>query len=133
MRNRRVAVYCIAEIISADPLHYRYFKIGVAGDPRTRLSTFQTGNPHRLSILLVHWYRSLADARAVERSAHSYLKTQAVRGEWFKFGDICPFEALSVAECGLSYHGEPNVYTDHVAPQYYPILLQSPYQGWGLQ
>jgi hypothetical protein len=59
----------------------RRHKIGVATDPKSRLSTLQTGSPDELRI--VHLFETDA-AYEVESRAHSYLKDQRIRGEWFE-------------------------------------------------
>lgn len=107
-----VAVYCIAEIEDdVRPLDFSRFKIGVASNPCKRLSSLQTGNPRRLALIIVDWYRSRLDASIVERRAHEYLIKHGCRGEWFD-GSGCPFEAMAVAGSVTSYIPSSDAYYD---------------------
>ncbi len=62
-------------------------KIGVAGDARRRLATFQTAHWGRLKL-----YASIRtrDARGLEAAAHRHLAPLRLKGEWF---DISVAEA----------------------------------------
>lgn len=66
-------------------------KIGVTNNPSSRLSTMQTGNSNRLT--LVHLIPG--DARLAER-IHNVCSRHRIHGEWFK-----P-EALDVAKAWLA-------------------------------
>ncbi len=54
-------------------------KIGVAEDPRTRLSALQTGNSQRLVLLA-----EMPGDERYERVLHRTFAPQRIRGEWFK-------------------------------------------------
>ena len=54
-------------------------KFGVARDPRSRLSTLQTGSPVELKLLA-----SAPVHESNEKLIHRYLRGQRERGEWFR-------------------------------------------------
>ena len=58
-------------------------KIGVAGDARRRLATFQTAHWGRLKL-----YANIRtrDARGLEAAAHRHLAPLRLKGEWFDIG-----------------------------------------------
>ena len=64
-----------------------FYKIGMSLDPRIRLQTLQTGNPHILSI---RHTRAVSDMRLAETSLHDRFASQRVTNvhatEWFDFG-----------------------------------------------
>lgn len=64
-------------------------KIGIANDPESRRSLFQTGN-HALLKVAAAAPVSRKEAGIVERYAHWLLRDQRVRGEWF---NVSPDEA----------------------------------------
>lgn len=125
-RNKQIAVYCIAEIVCEKPLEFDLFKIGVASDPRKRLASLQTGNPRRLALIIVDWFRTRGDALFVERRAHDHIKEHARVGEWFAFNGGeggCPFEAMAIAASPLRYGPASDLYYDYDSDQY---LLKQP-------
>ena len=61
-----------------------YVKIGIAFNPKKRLTELQTSNP--FSLILLRAFKVM-DARAIERSLHSHYAASCVRGEWFKLSD----------------------------------------------
>ncbi len=77
-------------LIQAD----KYHKIGIAGDPQSRLAQLQTGNPYQLKIVSCYGFQ---DALIVEKSLHQAYSKFNVRNEWFllhddlisKFDDVC--------------------------------------------
>lgn len=87
----------------------KFYKIGIANDPRSRLAQLQTGNPYELTIDSCFGFEN---AEIVERSLHQAFSGQNVRNEWFlltpelisKFDSICrllggkpePFEECPV-------------------------------------
>ena len=79
-----------------------YLKIGIANNPRKRLRTLQTGNPHKLKIL--NKYYCIRNANEIEKKVHYLLKPYHVRGEWFK----CTFNDADTAikECIQRYGAE---------------------------
>ncbi len=60
-----------------------HLKIGKAFDPEDRLSQFQTGTPHQLTILHTHSCEDDEEAPALETMVHRILAEHRVRGEWF--------------------------------------------------
>ncbi|UPT89574.1 GIY-YIG nuclease family protein [Bradyrhizobium barranii subsp. apii] len=60
-----------------------FLKIGKAFDPEGRLSQFQTGTPHQLTIVHTHCCEDDAEAPALEPMVHRILAEHRVRGEWF--------------------------------------------------
>jgi hypothetical protein len=56
-----------------------YIKIGRTNNPKKRLSDLQSGNPNKLSYLIL-----LKGKGYLEKSIHEDLKSYRVRGEWFK-------------------------------------------------
>jgi hypothetical protein len=87
--NPRDAIRCWREELHHPPL-FVYFiqddrgpvKIGRAGDPLTRLSELQCGNPFKLTLRAV----ILAFTEDVEQRIHDMWRTAHVRGEWFGGG-----------------------------------------------
>ncbi|MFF3085608.1 GIY-YIG nuclease family protein [Streptomyces nojiriensis] len=67
-------------------------KIGIASDPKRRLSEIQTGNPARLVIFAVFH----GNAR-IERALHKRFATRRLSGEWFDFIGIDPVQAVTAA------------------------------------
>ena len=61
-----------------------FYKIGVSSNTRTRLSSIQCGNPHR--VYERHYiFSSDRDARPTEKQLHLDFRDRHVRGEWFQF------------------------------------------------
>ena len=58
-----------------------FYKIGVAGSPKKRLTECQTGNPFEIKLLSSF---PTDDPYGVERHIHGLLVSLHVRGEWFK-------------------------------------------------
>lgn len=58
------------------------FKIGIAKNIRSRLSSLQTSNPNRLSLCSVYKPKQ-ATAFYVEQQLHNYFKGYRLSGEWF--------------------------------------------------
>lgn len=81
-------VYCIV-----NPAWPEWVKIGRALDPYDRLSSYQTGSPHR-DYRLIH-YVYFADRYSAERTAHDSLDGLSERhvGEWFM---VEPEKAVTV-------------------------------------
>ncbi|MEU6755547.1 GIY-YIG nuclease family protein [Streptomyces sp. NPDC046685] len=67
-------------------------KIGIASDPKRRLSEIQTGNPARLVIFAVFH----GNART-ERALHKRFATRRLSGEWFDFVGLDPVQAVTAA------------------------------------
>lgn len=134
-RYQPVAVYCIAEIISSNPLRFDHFKIGVSSNLRSRLSSLQTGNPRPLAVIIADWFRGVGDARLVERRAHEYLAAESAVGEWFSYRDGdggCPFEAMAIAASCLPYVPASDSYYTHDESSFNPVLLATPQRYPGL-
>jgi hypothetical protein len=70
------------------------YKIGIAGDVRSRIANLQTGNPYKLELADCY---SFSSADAVERVLHMKFEGVRMEGEWFRlsgaqlhdFGVIC--------------------------------------------
>jgi len=58
-------------------------KIGIAADPKGRVSQLGTGNPDVVG-RPAYMSAPLLDARSVELQAHTALAAYRVRGEWFR-------------------------------------------------
>lgn len=67
-------------------------KIGIASDPKRRLSQIQTGNPEKLVILAVFH----GNART-ERELHKRFAARRKSGEWFDFTGMDPVQAVTAA------------------------------------
>lgn len=80
-----------------------FVKVGIAKDPEARVSTMQTGNPHKMRVA---WSLILDDRRmamGVERFAHQFLATFRRNGEWFA---CAPETARAAVDRGLqAYFG----------------------------
>lgn len=59
------------------------FKLGMAGDPFKRLSSIQTGNPYKLSIICKICVQNKNAAALIERLGHKELSKYEGVGEWF--------------------------------------------------
>lgn len=64
-----------------------YYKIGFAFNPNSRLSSLQTGSPHKLNLVLSHWTPDRTYAKMTEEGLHRVFKKWHVDLEWFKFPD----------------------------------------------
>jgi hypothetical protein len=61
-----------------------FYKIGIAVDPKARITLLQTGNPRKLTLL--HYWQS-DNPRKEEAKIHKRLRRFRVSGEWFKLPD----------------------------------------------
>ena len=97
------SVYVIAS--EAGPL-----KVGIAGNPRRRLSTLRTASAVRLG--MVYSAKISGDAKAVERRAHELLTSGRLSGEWFDVPQNQAVAAIALAAtelgCGLEPEGAAN-------------------------
>ena len=59
-----------------------YVKIGYGGDPESRLSQLQVGNPNELRIMAC-----FSGGQQEEEILHSFWREVRVRGEWFEICD----------------------------------------------
>lgn len=59
------------------------FQLGVAGDPAKRLSSIQTGNPYKLSVICKICVQNKNAAALVERLGHKELSKYEGASEWF--------------------------------------------------
>ncbi len=59
------------------------FKLGMAVDPFKRLSSIQTGNPYKLSIICKICVQNKNAAALIERLGHKELSKYEGIGEWF--------------------------------------------------
>jgi len=57
-----------------------YHKIGIAENPEKRLTTLQSGSPHKLELVTTI---STKNAEDLERELHMLFKEQKFSGEWF--------------------------------------------------
>jgi len=60
-----------------------FYKVGIAANVRSRLSTIQTSNPHKVTLERVNNYPCRAYAVMAERLAHQLLAPHRRSGEWF--------------------------------------------------
>lgn len=67
-----------------------YTKIGYAQDVDKRMLALQTGNPHKLELLLKLPFATEAEARETEVFLHKSLRPFSASGEWFKIDNIRP-------------------------------------------
>jgi hypothetical protein len=75
----------------------RFVKIGIAREPESRLSSLQTGCPHKLIILALF---NIPNAK-VERKLHACLSPYRIQGEWFELtGEV----SATIKELYLSYY-----------------------------
>ncbi|MFC5646796.1 GIY-YIG nuclease family protein [Kitasatospora cinereorecta] len=85
LRSRPAFTYVVG--VEGSPL----VKIGIAADPKKRLSGLQTAQPLLLSLLLVQ-------QGDYERALHRRFSACRVRGEWFDLTDLGdPVEVVRVA------------------------------------
>jgi hypothetical protein len=56
-------------------------KIGIAGNPHSRLKELQTGNPRKLSVLKMFEHE---DAQRLEVAFHHLMDSGRQQGEWFR-------------------------------------------------
>ena len=73
-------------------------KVGLATDPRTRLSALQTACPFEL-VLHACVAVPFAEARAVESRAHNLLAATRARNEWF---ETTPAEAVTAIHAAVA-------------------------------
>jgi hypothetical protein len=94
---------CIPGLIYLVKCH-EYYKIGLTGDIKSRVSQIQTGNPYPVE-LIDHF--SSFTARKDEDFLHRLFDNVRVRGEWFEIPSIYierkeiwfkPFESISVKQ-----------------------------------
>lgn len=88
-----VFLYCIG------PRDGGVVKIGIAQEPKKRLSQLQTGHPSKLSLFWKKKFVSRRDAFSAEKFVHGELSNKRVGGEWFSVSDR---EALEIAELATS-------------------------------
>jgi len=60
------------------------YKVGISGDPITRLKQLQTGNHNRLSLMLQQPFKTKAEAQRMEAKIHAKIRAYNSAGEWFK-------------------------------------------------
>ena len=87
---------------------HRHIKIGFSKDVKSRITSIQTGCPHR--VRLIKSWRS-PYARFIEKLAHTIFAKWRVAGEWF---DLPPKVATSAID--LLVLAQP-AYADHSFPQ----------------
>lgn len=92
-----------------------YYKIGIATDPKRRLSGMQTGTPHKLTLESVI---ETDDAKSVESELHSINSMRHYRGEWFQL----PLNMTNSLK-GLDYIDSDNIeavrkYRDYEQPDW---------------
>jgi len=75
------------------------YKIGVADDPKKRLSTLGSGTPNRLRLETVI---ESSDAKAVESELHNHFYERNKTGEWFELltNDLNSLRGLKRIEPG---------------------------------
>lgn len=69
------------------------YKVGIARDPKKRLEMLQIGSHQTLLIHAIRRCGSREEAVAVEAAAHTALKSERLRGEWF----ACSLESAQSA------------------------------------
>lgn len=67
---------------------HEFYKIGIGGNPKKRLSQLQVGNPYKIELVAFSTV-SLLRAERFEGFFHDLLSDNdlRVRGEWFKLSD----------------------------------------------
>lgn len=70
-------------------------KVGIAGDPKTRMVALSTGHPFALAVAESFEVGDGARARRVEAKAHDTLASCRLKGEWFS---VEPFEAVAAVK-----------------------------------
>lgn len=76
-----------------------FYKIGRTSNPiKARLSSIQTGNPHKVE--LVHLLENLTHKQSikVEQELHIQFKHLCTSGEWFKLAQEDLFECINIME-----------------------------------
>lgn len=82
------------------------YKIGYSGNPRSRLSSLQTGTTQSL---LIHYEEEAETSKAVviEKLIHRQLAHKKIRGEWF---DVTLEDAIAeVKYAFIRWEGEENL------------------------
>lgn len=72
-------------------------KIGVAGDPKSRLNSLSTGHPYGLEVAETFVVED-GRARDIERKAHDILADKRLKGEWFS---VSPLEAIAAVRTAI--------------------------------
>ena len=75
-KQRKAYVYCISD--------GEYYKIGMAVNVSSRLSSLQTGSPNKLTLIDILECNGRQQALARERNLHKQHRQHRVRGEWFR-------------------------------------------------
>lgn len=65
-------------VVNTLPSHY---KIGIATDPTSRVSSMSTGTPHEIQLVTVI---NSDDAKYVEEELHHHFRPFHYHGEWFE-------------------------------------------------
>jgi len=82
------------------------YKIGYAGDPKSRLSNLQVGQAVELK-LLYEERTETTTAKVIEKLIHRNLATKRIRGEWFS---VSLEEAIGeVRYAFIRWEDEPNL------------------------
>ena len=86
--------------IISNPVWPGLVKIGHAFDPQDRLSSFNTGDPHRAYV--IEHTRYFEDRVAAEAGMHALLHACRGQGEWFQISADEAFACLMFSTCGVS-------------------------------
>jgi hypothetical protein len=83
------------------PENRRHVKLGLSSNPRVRLRTLQTGNPHKLELIWTFPVRNMAE---IEATFHRVFdKYRIPGGEWFDFHPIDDPEHIVVWLIMIAY------------------------------
>jgi Meiotically up-regulated gene 113 len=94
-RDRRGFVYVVT-----NPAWPGFVKIGHAFDPEDRLSSFNTGDPHRA--YKIEGTRYFEDRMTAEAGMHAKLAQYRASGEWFRLDAAVAFVYLQSYSDGVT-------------------------------
>ena len=77
-----------------------FYKIGIANDLDSRISSLQTGNPYILEIYFAKKHRL---AEQLEKYLHNHFIKKQISGEWFKLNENDLKEAKNI----ITIYGNP--------------------------
>ena len=87
-KNQTTKVYPFRSYVYFITDDHGHIKIGKANDVWSRLCELQTGNPHKLRILLTVGLQSEEQAFQLEQLLHRKFSKSRMEGEWFKEQDV---------------------------------------------
>lgn len=78
-------------------------KVGLASDPKVRLTTLQSGNPRPIGLYGFVRTPDRMCARAAEKYLHRSLKASRLHGEWFHVEPEIALQQASLFVCASAH------------------------------